>query len=145
MSNYTVRDLEDNLNYLAETKRQIKLALNNKGAEIQDSDTFRSYVSKINELSPEPTLQTREIIISENGEYTINAQEGYDALEEVDLTVSVESGVASANVYCQLTEPENKNGIWLQTNDIEPTKIIAETNIVQNETWRVIYFKCFTL
>ena len=44
----------------------------------------------------------------ENGEYTINAQEGYDALEEVDLTVSVESGVASANVYCQLTEPENR-------------------------------------
>ena len=43
----------DKLNYLNETKEQIKDALNNLGAEITDEDTFRSYVDKINELADE--------------------------------------------------------------------------------------------
>ena len=50
MPNYTIQDLDDNLDYLAETKSQIKQALINKGAVISSSDTFRSYVSKINAL-----------------------------------------------------------------------------------------------
>lgn len=43
----------DKLNYLNETKSQIKNALNDLGAEITSDDTFRSYVTKINELSEE--------------------------------------------------------------------------------------------
>lgn len=43
----------DKLNYLNETKEQIKDALNDLGAEISDSDTFRSYVTKINDLYDE--------------------------------------------------------------------------------------------
>ena len=43
----------DKLNYLNETKEQIKDALNDLGAEISDSDTFRSYVTKINDLHEE--------------------------------------------------------------------------------------------
>ena len=38
------------LTYLENTKNQIKEALNNLGASIIDSDTFRSYVEKINEI-----------------------------------------------------------------------------------------------
>ena len=43
----------DKLEYLDETKEQIKDALNDLGAEITDEDTFRSYVTKINELAEE--------------------------------------------------------------------------------------------
>lgn len=43
----------DKLNYLNETKEQIKDALNDLCVEITDSDTFRSYVTKINELYDE--------------------------------------------------------------------------------------------
>lgn len=43
----------DKLEYLDETKVQIKAALNDLGAEITDDDTFRSYVTKINELAEE--------------------------------------------------------------------------------------------
>jgi len=43
----------DKLEYLDETKNQIKTALNDLGAEITDNDTFRSYVTKINELYAE--------------------------------------------------------------------------------------------
>lgn len=42
--------IADKLMYLNETKELIKKALNDLGAEINDEDTFRSYVSKINEL-----------------------------------------------------------------------------------------------
>ena len=40
----------DKLEYLEETKEEIKIELNKLGCEITDDDTFRSYVEKINEL-----------------------------------------------------------------------------------------------
>ena len=41
----------DKLNYLNETKEEIKVALNTYfNLQIQDDDTFRSYITKINEL-----------------------------------------------------------------------------------------------
>lgn len=43
----------DKLNYLNETKEQIRVALNDLGCEILEDDTFRSYVSKINTLYSE--------------------------------------------------------------------------------------------
>lgn len=50
MSNYTVQDLKDNLNDLAETKSLIKQSLINKGISVSNLDTFRSYVNKINNM-----------------------------------------------------------------------------------------------
>lgn len=50
----------DKLNYLNETKEQIKDVLNDYlGAEITDNDTFRSYVTKINELYEEYPTETQ--------------------------------------------------------------------------------------
>lgn len=46
-SKYTVQDLQDNLAYLEETKRQIKQAIIDKGQSVSNEDTFRSYVDKI--------------------------------------------------------------------------------------------------
>ena len=43
----------DKLEYLDETKGLIRVALNNLGAEILETDTFRSYVNKINDLYEE--------------------------------------------------------------------------------------------
>ena len=45
--------IADKLTYLNETKEQIKEALNNLGCEITDEETFRDYVSKINQLYEE--------------------------------------------------------------------------------------------
>ena len=50
-NNYTVKDLQDNLDYLQETKTQIKNAIIGKGQEIGANDTFRSYASKIEAIS----------------------------------------------------------------------------------------------
>lgn len=42
--------IENKLNYLKQTKQEIKAALKAKGSDVTDSDTFRSYASKINNL-----------------------------------------------------------------------------------------------
>lgn len=47
----------DKLDYLNETKRQIRVGLNNLGAGINENDTFRSYVTKIDELYAEYPTQ----------------------------------------------------------------------------------------
>lgn len=44
---YTVQDLQDNLNYIEDTKNLIKQAIITKGQSISDNDTFRSYKDKI--------------------------------------------------------------------------------------------------
>lgn len=44
-------DINQQLEYLDETKAQIKEAIINKGQSITDVDTFRSYVNKINSIS----------------------------------------------------------------------------------------------
>ena len=61
MSDYTTQDLEDNLNYLAETKRQIKEILIDKGQEVSDDDTFRSYVDKIDSIGNDATATANEV------------------------------------------------------------------------------------
>lgn len=50
MSEYTTQDLYDNLNYLNETKEQIKQALIDKEQSVSDADTFRSYADKIRNI-----------------------------------------------------------------------------------------------
>ena len=44
---YTPQDLQDNLDYLNETKDLIKQALIDKEQPVSDTDTFRSYADKI--------------------------------------------------------------------------------------------------
>lgn len=50
MADYTVQDLQDNLDYLNNTKQIIKQSIINKGQSISDSDTFRSYADKISAI-----------------------------------------------------------------------------------------------
>ena len=40
----------DKLNYLDETKQAIKQAIINKGVDVSDTDTFRSFANKIGEI-----------------------------------------------------------------------------------------------
>ena len=50
MADYTVQDLQDNLDYLNNTKQIIKQSIINKGQSISDTDTFRSYADKISAI-----------------------------------------------------------------------------------------------
>ena len=42
--------IADKMNYLLETKNQIKAAIEEKGVTVSDTDTFRSYATKISEI-----------------------------------------------------------------------------------------------
>jgi len=50
MSTNTPQNLFDNLDYLNETKNLMRQAIENKGQEISDNDTFRSYAIKISNI-----------------------------------------------------------------------------------------------
>ena len=53
--------ISEKLEYLNETKEEIKTAIKNKGVTIADTDTFRSYANKIANLKTTPTLQLKEV------------------------------------------------------------------------------------
>lgn len=59
----------EKLQYLNETKGMIKTAIKDKGVEIADTDTFRSYVDKIGEI---PTTVVEEVIKAEKYGATID-------------------------------------------------------------------------
>ena len=48
--------VNDKINYLQETKKQIKQALIEKGQEVSDTDTFRSYATKIKNIKVGSTI-----------------------------------------------------------------------------------------
>lgn len=64
--------VDDKLLYLDETKKQLKAALIEKGVEVSDNDTFRSYVNKVIEIktgAPEEWLDQVLLLLNDlNGE-----------------------------------------------------------------------------
>lgn len=63
--------LVQKLNYLLGTKEAIKEAIVNKKVEIGDSDTFRSYADKINDININQGISTESSVQSPNVSYSI--------------------------------------------------------------------------
>lgn len=87
--------IQDKLNYLEGTKSAIKEAITNKGVQVSDSDTFRSYATKISAIVTEPTLQEKSVTPSASSQ-TITPDEGYDGLSSV--SVSGDSNLVAENI-----------------------------------------------
>lgn len=56
-------DINYKLDYLSETKQRIKKAIINKGVEVSNTDTFRSYADKINNISGGSSADIVEAIV----------------------------------------------------------------------------------
>lgn len=56
-------DIDYKLDYLSETKQRIKKAIINKGVEVSNTDTFRSYADKINNISGGSSADIVEAIV----------------------------------------------------------------------------------
>ena len=119
---YTTQDLQDNLDYLNETKTQIKNAIINKGQEVSSEDTFRSYADKIE------AIQT-----SENLDTELNTQD--QKIEDIKTALNGRTG-EKLNIFAQIEEPPVTKGIWLQT-DKQVDNIIQDENVFTDCQWNV--------
>mgnify|MGYP003217920383 FL=1 len=63
--------LVQKLNYLLDTKEAIKEAIVNKKVEVSDSDTFRSYADKINDININQGISTESSVQSPSVSYSI--------------------------------------------------------------------------
>ena len=95
-----------------------------------DVDVTMFRMARVGVYTP-PNLQDKEVTITENGTQSITFDDGYDGLNKVDVTVDVAgSGGIGINIFAQETEPETKDGIWLQTNktyeNVAFTSILTE-------------------
>lgn len=80
---------EDKVEYLDETKTDIREAIINKGVEVGEDDPFRSYAEKIDDIAG--GVHNQDKTITENGTYTYD--EGYTGLGEVVVEVPSEEPV----------------------------------------------------
>ena len=90
--------IEKKLERLIETKNDIKTAITNKGVTIEDTDTFNSYAEKIDSISTQSNLQTKEVSITSNGTTTITSDEGYDGIEQATVTTNVQPNLQAKEV-----------------------------------------------
>lgn len=95
------------LEYLDETKSQIKTALNQFGSGITDSDTFRSYVSKINDI-----YDNWEKVTGEGTDITLNNTKASK------LALSPKGNITQAilpEAYQQVEYIESSGGQYIDT------------------------------
>ena len=121
----------DKLDYLKETKEVIKTAIINKGQDVTDTDTFRSYAEKIDAIKTEGNYQDKVVTPSAD-EQLITADEGYDAL--LNVTIEGDSNLTSENIKSGVSifgvEGTHEGG---GTGD-GSTLNLQEKNVVPNAT-----------
>lgn len=139
-------DLENNLQYLLETKNQIKQALIDKGCIIEDTATFRSYVDLIAALNvvieQQPAsfathtrISNEEIILKVNGVETIpmslsiieSMGSSYyqgTALDGLPIVMTYYCGPSNTTIYVTWKSQVTPNtpGYWLDNSYYEDSE-----------------------
>ena len=130
---YTPQDLQDNLDYLNETKDLIKQALIDKEQQVLDTDTFRSYADKIRAIetginSDDATATSSDIIAPKtayvNGEKitgSIKAQ--YKSDYSKIKTLNYSNVLDFNNVIAICGDIKSRN---IKVYKVEETKLIHE-------------------
>lgn len=96
--------LTEKLDYLKETKNQIKEAITSKGQEVSSSDTFRSYASKISAID---TVNNEDLTINPMTSVQIfTPTQGHTGFGEVNVnavTSTIDSNIQAGNIKKNVT------------------------------------------
>lgn len=117
--------INDKLEYLNKTKQDIKQAIINKGQNITDEDTFRSYVDKINEIQLG--------VLSEEEAQSLNTNLDLILNEKVpELVIDLDTGSLSGGYIGQLFNYDKNVQIgitqsFIQTGTLPLTYPIPES------------------
>lgn len=88
--------IKSKLEYLNQTKHEIRDAIISRGVAVSSDDTFRSYSAKIRSIETHDSLIVEPYSITQNGEYEAPEGKGYNP-----VTVNVSGNVKSKTI----TEP----------------------------------------
>lgn len=89
---------QDYINQLKIDKQNLVSMLNTMGVEASNTETFTALTPKVGKIVTDPILQDKTIEITENGTITIKADEGYNGLNTISLTVNVAGGEAEPTI-----------------------------------------------
>lgn len=123
----------ENLEYLKETKEAIKEAIINKGVSVQDTDTFRSYAEKIDNIEPN-NIEDLIIANPKVSAQSINPSSGYAGIKQVII-----NGVTSD--IDENIKPENiKQGVTILdvTGNLNPKKIQDKVTVTPSTSQQSI-------
>lgn len=110
--------ITDKLNYLNETKSQIMDALVAQGVEISETDTFRSYATKISEIAPNIATVERVGVVKPDGTSIEISEDGTISVAEGNFDSAV-APLAVANVENKSDNLSSySDGQYLFLNDI---------------------------
>lgn len=70
--------IKEKLEYLNETKRDIRYAIRSRGVEVLPEDTFRSYAQKIMDITADANLDVSPFEITQNGTYEADEGTAYN-------------------------------------------------------------------
>lgn len=106
--------ISEKLEYLNETKEEIKTAIKNKGVTVADTDTFRSYADKIDDIVVSKT-QSKSQTITTNTTTTItpDTASGYNGLSNVTVITNIKTGlVVNDNIRFNYNLAASKTQTW---------------------------------
>jgi hypothetical protein len=82
--------IQENIERLQQAKLDLKVAITAKGVDVDDSALIDDYADYVSEIETGGNYQEKTYTITDNGDYTITPDAGYDAISGGTISVDVQ-------------------------------------------------------